>query len=198
MTGKSEEPATILAVGQTGEPGPTGESSREEITVLVAGITDLTGHMADLASAMRDLANRFQGNADVTIERVETAVKLNKLSTIIGSLLVPLNIALVVVVFLILGQSNTQQQTLNGVQNEVSAIHNTQTTNSGLTKTDNEILKQVLSVTNPQSETANNQRILQLFTHLELCLENHGDRAREQIAHLPLKPLVKGCAADGT
>lgn len=158
----------------------------------------VTNAINSLTETSKHLVQSLNKNAELTLQQVSIAVKLNKRSVWYNRLALLIASISLVIACLVLNSVGTQHSTLNTVQDEVSAIHDTQTTNSGLTKTDNEILKQVLSVTNPQSETANNQRILQLFTHLELCLENHGDRAREQIAHLPLKALVKGCAADGT
>lgn len=194
-TGKYEGKDPVVVIGQTGEtgkqgiPGETGASSTEDITLLVGAMTNLTGQMSDLAGAMRDLATKFEGNSEATIERVRSAVRLNKLSTAIGLLVLAAITAMGLVVL--------------SVQSEVTQIHNTQRTNTGITKTDNEILQQVLSVTkfisastSPAAVEATDAKIVALLDHEAACVENHGDRAREVLAHSPVKPLLAGCSAN--
>lgn len=200
MTDRYEAEEPIIVIGQTGDTGgdgkpgakgDTGESSKEEITVLVTAITQLTTEMSELAASMRDLATKFEGNSEATIERVRSAVRLNKLSTAIGVFVLGAVVAMVLVVL--------------NVQGEVSQIHSTQRTNTGITKTDNSILQAVQDeeqaisrATNPAAAKASNDHVVALLNQATACIENHGDRAREVIAHLPVKPLLAGCAANGT
>jgi hypothetical protein len=185
----------VVVVGQTGKPGPqgipgeTGASSKEDITQLVGAMTGLTAEMGELASAMRILATKFEGNSEATIERVRTAVRLNKLSTAIGLFVLG---ALIAMVFATLG-----------VQSEVKQIHNTQRVNSTLTKTDNETLQQVLGITkfisaetNPAAVKASDAKIVALLDQEAACVENHGDRARDALAHIKPPPLLAGCSAN--
>lgn len=194
-TDKYETQDPVVVIGQTGAtgkqgttgiPGDVGASSKEEITILVGAMTELTGQMGDLAASMRDLATKFEGNSQATIERVRTAVRLNKLSTAIGLFVLGAVIAMVVVVLV--------------VQGEVSQIHKTQRTNTGITRTDNEILQQVLTVTkfisastSPAAVKASDAKIVALLDHEAACVENHGDRARDTLAHIKLPPLLTGC-----
>lgn len=199
VTGDIGSEVTVVGqTGDTGQAGPPGLSSKEEITVLVAAIANLTDHMSELAGSMRDLAASFSRSSEATIDRVKAALHLNKISTTIGALVFLENVAIVILVIFLFGQANTTHR-------EVSAIHATQKVNTGITKaqaaqtnTDNQILKQVLSVTNPAAEKAQANAFVALLNHQASCLANHGDRTKESLANQPLKPLMKGCNLDGS
>lgn len=196
MVGKFEsvgEP--LIVVGQTGEqgepgtPGAKGDNSRLEISSLSAAVEKLAAAMTVLAEANTNLSDRFQTNATATTKRVKTAVYLNVVSTVLALLILP-------AVWIL-------HDGLDQVHSAVNTVHATQTTNSGIvaslaaaTKADTTILQIISQVTSPAVEKASNAHIVALVNHLELCLQNHGDRARDILAHIPPPKPVAGCVGD--
>lgn len=178
----STEKVTVIGqTGATGEQGPKGESSHQEMRDLAVAVEKLAAAMTVLAEANANLSDRFQANTTATTRRIRTAVGLNILSTVLALLILP---------FLLV------------TYNAVNTVHKTQTTNSGIVKSlanttaaDANILRIINSVTNPAAEKASNARIVALLDHVELCIENHGDRARDILAHVKPPPKLAGCVS---
>lgn len=179
------------ATGDKGDKGVRGErgesgANTPEFVALVSTMTTLAAALTEHSVAMNNLSENFRDNAVATLKKVGVALRLNKISSVIGILVLSGIIFLGIVVW---------------------QVHHTQKVNSATLSTDSDILQIVkndsiviANVTNPNSKFSQaSSKSFETFLNQEnVCLANHGDRARAMVSHKIVPPLVTYCSPNGS
>lgn len=175
------------AAGTTGAAGPEGKAADEtKLDELCASFGVVATSLDEYTKSSRDLSNSvLNGQKDVlrSIRVSEKRVRVAVVSNIIGALLL---IVAVIGLFHV-------DQAVNTIRSAQIVNSATATSTHALAQETAQSLSILQRVTGTAATKAQDAHIVALLNQEAACEENHADRDRRALAHLPVPPLRKGC-----